>query len=136
MVGGAQRPVWGGNELKKTGARSARARTRGQNSLVYLYCTLYKYVGYTRTLTKFSRISRSHIFFYLWFSLRNFPHFSTYLPLTAFYLIPLLLSLFYPSSTKEFPPSITLSYSSKINGYLYPQRVSRLFNGSNHINRW
>jgi len=33
--GGAQRPVWGGNELKKTGARSARARTRGQNPLVY-----------------------------------------------------------------------------------------------------
>ncbi len=32
--GGAQRPVWGGNELKKTGARSARARTRGQNPLV------------------------------------------------------------------------------------------------------
>ncbi len=27
--GGAQRPVWGGNELKKTGAR-----TRGQNPLV------------------------------------------------------------------------------------------------------
>jgi hypothetical protein len=32
--GGAQRPVWGGSELKKTGARSARARTRGQNPLV------------------------------------------------------------------------------------------------------
>jgi hypothetical protein len=32
--GGAQRPVWGGNELKKTGARSARVRTRGQNPLV------------------------------------------------------------------------------------------------------
>ncbi len=31
---GAQRPVWGGNELKKTSARSARARTRGQNPLV------------------------------------------------------------------------------------------------------
>ena len=35
---GAQRPVWGGNELKKTGARSARARTRGQNPLVYTGC--------------------------------------------------------------------------------------------------
>jgi len=34
-VGGAQRPVWGGNEHKKTGARSARAQTRGQNPLVY-----------------------------------------------------------------------------------------------------
>ncbi len=34
-VGGAQRPVWGGNEHKKTGARSARAHTRGQNPLVY-----------------------------------------------------------------------------------------------------
>ncbi len=32
--GGAQRPVGRGNELKKTGARSARARTRGQNPLV------------------------------------------------------------------------------------------------------
>jgi hypothetical protein len=31
---GAKRPVWGGNELKKTGERSARARTRGQNPLV------------------------------------------------------------------------------------------------------
>jgi hypothetical protein len=31
---GAQRPVLRGNELKKTGARSARARTRGQNPLV------------------------------------------------------------------------------------------------------
>ncbi len=32
--GGAQRPVWRINEPKKTGARSARARTRGQNPLV------------------------------------------------------------------------------------------------------
>jgi len=31
--GGAQRPVLCVNELKKTGARSAWARTRGQNSL-------------------------------------------------------------------------------------------------------
>jgi hypothetical protein len=35
MGGGAQRPVWCSNELKKKGARSARARTRGQNPLVY-----------------------------------------------------------------------------------------------------
>jgi hypothetical protein len=34
--GGAQRPVGRGNEPKKTGARSARARTRGQNPLVLL----------------------------------------------------------------------------------------------------
>ncbi len=33
-VRGAQRPVWRSNEPKKTGARSARARTRGQNPLV------------------------------------------------------------------------------------------------------
>jgi hypothetical protein len=33
-MGGAQRPVGRGNEPKKTGARSARARTRGQNPLV------------------------------------------------------------------------------------------------------
>jgi hypothetical protein len=32
--GGAQRPFWRVNEPKKTGARSARARTRGQNTLV------------------------------------------------------------------------------------------------------
>ncbi len=32
--GGAQRPVGRGYEPKKTGARSARARTRGQNPLV------------------------------------------------------------------------------------------------------
>jgi hypothetical protein len=32
--GGAQRPVGRGNEPKKTGVRSARARTRGQNTLV------------------------------------------------------------------------------------------------------
>jgi hypothetical protein len=33
-AGGAQRPVLPGNVPKKTGARSARARTRGQNPLV------------------------------------------------------------------------------------------------------
>jgi hypothetical protein len=33
--GGAQRPVGRGKEPKTTGARSARARTRGQNPLVY-----------------------------------------------------------------------------------------------------
>jgi len=32
--GSAQRPVWHFNEPKKTNARSARARTRGQNPLV------------------------------------------------------------------------------------------------------
>ncbi len=43
--GSAQRPVWGGNEFKKTGARSARARTRGQNPLVEKYRFCYaKYV--------------------------------------------------------------------------------------------
>ena len=56
--GGAQRPVLCGNKLKKTGARSARARTRGQNPLVaqylcnisqcmYLYkCAVDHYVQY------------------------------------------------------------------------------------------
>ncbi len=34
---GAQRSVWCGNELKETGARSARARTLGQNPLVIIY---------------------------------------------------------------------------------------------------
>jgi hypothetical protein len=42
--GGAQRPVWGGSELKKTGARSAWARTRGQNPLVYIYITTLPFV--------------------------------------------------------------------------------------------
>ncbi len=39
--GGAQRPVRHGNEPKKTGARSARARTRGQKPLVE-----YKHSGF------------------------------------------------------------------------------------------
>jgi hypothetical protein len=45
MGGGAQRPECGGNELKKTGSRSARARTRRQNPLVAnstLYQKIYK----------------------------------------------------------------------------------------------
>ncbi len=42
--GGAQRPVWGGNEPKKTGARSARSRTRGQNPLV-IYIDKYFIAG-------------------------------------------------------------------------------------------
>ncbi len=33
-MGGRAAPVGRGNEPKKTGARSARARTRGQNPLV------------------------------------------------------------------------------------------------------
>ncbi len=45
---GARRPVWGGSEFKKTGARSARARTRGQNPLVLymkLVIILLQYLG-------------------------------------------------------------------------------------------
>jgi hypothetical protein len=38
--GGAKRPDGHGNEPKKTGARSARARTRGQNPLV-IYTVLF-----------------------------------------------------------------------------------------------
>ncbi len=38
---GVQRPVWRGNAPKKTGVRSARARTRGQNPLV-----INIYLGY------------------------------------------------------------------------------------------
>jgi hypothetical protein len=63
MGGGAQRPVWRGNEPKKTGARSARARTRGQNPLVSIYlpettlltlCSLRKFANNisTRQRTK------------------------------------------------------------------------------------
>jgi hypothetical protein len=40
--GGAQRPFWRVNEPKKTGARSARARTRGLNP-VELYINRKKY---------------------------------------------------------------------------------------------
>jgi hypothetical protein len=41
--GGAQLPVLRGYEPKKTGARSARARTRGQNPLViYVTVSLYE----------------------------------------------------------------------------------------------
>ncbi len=36
VEGGAQRPALQVSELKKTGARSALARTRGQNPLVFL----------------------------------------------------------------------------------------------------
>jgi hypothetical protein len=43
--GGAQRPVWRANESKKTGARSARARTRGQNPLVDKYEVEKKKMG-------------------------------------------------------------------------------------------
>ncbi len=41
--GGAQRPVWRGNAPKKTGARSARARTRGQNPLVFNSALYWSY---------------------------------------------------------------------------------------------
>ncbi len=41
MGGSAQRPVWRGNEPKTTGARSARARTRGKNQLVLYIQTVY-----------------------------------------------------------------------------------------------
>ncbi len=34
LRGGRAAAIWGFNEPKKTGARSARARTRGQNPLV------------------------------------------------------------------------------------------------------
>ena len=47
--GDAQRPVWRVNEPKKTGARSARAHTRGQNPLVVkrqLVCNFNKIVCY------------------------------------------------------------------------------------------
>ncbi len=44
---GTQRPFLHVNQPKKTGARSARARTRGQNPLVYHIFTLsYIYLGY------------------------------------------------------------------------------------------
>jgi hypothetical protein len=51
--GGAQRPVLRDNELTKTGARSARARTRGQNLLV-----IYNWLeSYYYTPKKFFQLS-------------------------------------------------------------------------------
>ncbi len=46
--GGAQRPVRHDNKPRKTGARGARARTRGQNPLVYkiLSYTIFNLVKY------------------------------------------------------------------------------------------
>ncbi len=41
--GGAKRPVLSVKEPKKTAARNARGRTRGQNPLVfYIYITVYR----------------------------------------------------------------------------------------------
>jgi hypothetical protein len=51
--GGAKRPDGHGNEPKKKGARSARARTRGQNPLVlynYLIYVLCSSLGYFRPM--------------------------------------------------------------------------------------
>ncbi len=46
-MGGRAAPVWRVYEPKKTGARSARARTRGQNPLV-LYVLVIKLTKKTR----------------------------------------------------------------------------------------
>jgi hypothetical protein len=46
---GAQRPIWGVSEIKKMGARSARARTRGQNPLVEYICSLHKQSYYRQS---------------------------------------------------------------------------------------
>ena len=43
--GARSAPVWRGNAPKKTGARSARARTRGQNPLV-VYNTAQRLAAY------------------------------------------------------------------------------------------
>ena len=53
--GGAQRPVWGGSELKKTGARSAQARTRGQNPLVKNICVEIRIYTYKLKLFIFEK---------------------------------------------------------------------------------
>jgi hypothetical protein len=46
--GGAQRPFWSVNEPKMTGARSARAHTRGQNPQVYNFYTCVKHLVWSR----------------------------------------------------------------------------------------
>jgi hypothetical protein len=58
--GGAQRPVLFVNELKKTGARSARARTRGQNPLVgHVRCRREKLFQLCRPSHLFSEALRA-----------------------------------------------------------------------------
>ena len=69
MGGGRAAPVWRGNEPKKTGARSARARTRGQNPLViYIDTVLLKFCPDTvsniihYTLPLFFKVLSGHSF--------------------------------------------------------------------------
>jgi hypothetical protein len=47
MPGGAQRPVWRVNEPKKTGARSARARTRPQPTSIIIFLILMIRAGFS-----------------------------------------------------------------------------------------
>jgi hypothetical protein len=49
---GRAAPVWRGNEFQKTGARSARARTRGQNPLVFIYLFITSLSATTPILPK------------------------------------------------------------------------------------
>jgi hypothetical protein len=57
--GGAQRPVGRGNRPNKTSARSARARTRGQNPLVskYGYCQFVK--DLSNTVVRLNKVQES-----------------------------------------------------------------------------
>jgi hypothetical protein len=59
-VGGAQRPVGRVNEPNKTGARSARARTRGQNPLVKKYMLTDPVVDHTFESGDIVQISGSY----------------------------------------------------------------------------
>ena len=55
---GAQRPVLRDNEPKKTGARSARASTRGQNLQVCTYKLIKKIPCFSIWLLQYVQMSR------------------------------------------------------------------------------
>ncbi len=76
MGGGAQRPVGRGNEPKKTGAHSARARTRGQNPLV-----IHNIPGICSTLRRL----------FAHFSVRNFHANFTFSPFFYFTLFSCII---------------------------------------------
>jgi hypothetical protein len=59
-AGGAERPVWRCNAPKKTGARSARARTQGQNLLV-MYIHLLMEVCCCAAIVTFCQIKPAQI---------------------------------------------------------------------------
>ncbi len=60
-VGGVQRPILNVTEPKKTGARSARKRLRGQNPLVIIIIIINLYFPPTMILQYSKMANRLHI---------------------------------------------------------------------------